>query len=486
MLVRKGVEFTHAQTPFPSDSFPGMVGQVTGGNPKTTGVYYDDSFNHSLLPAGTTSCAGVKPGAEVTYFEAADKNPLALDAGQGLPGLPDGILQMTGNPTTLLDPAQLPIDPATCKPVYPHQYLKVNTIFEVARAAGLRTAWSDKHAAYEILQGPSGTGIQDLFTPEINSDAPSPGSAGDWTSDNALTQQYDAYKVHAVLNEIDGFDHSGSTKVGTPAIFGMNFQSVSTAEKLPVSGGRPGGYLADGVTPGPVLASALDFVDAHVGAMVAEIKARGLAGSTVIVLSAKHGQGPNTPSALTRIPDGPIIAGLDAAWTAAHPGAGDLVAFSIDDDGMLMWLNDRSPAATSFAKAYLLAHDGIGNDINGNPKPYVSSGLRAAYAGADAAAYFGAAPGDVRAPDVLGIARYGSVYTGKQGKIAEHGGDNPQDRGVALVVSGTPLAHGHWQHHVDSQVETTQIAPTILKLLGLDPDALQAVQAEDTAVLPLR
>ena len=43
--------------------------------------------------------------------------------------------------------------------------------------------------------------------------------------------------------------------------------------------------------------------------MVAEIKARGLAGSTVIVLSAKHGQGPNTPSALTRIPDGPIIAG---------------------------------------------------------------------------------------------------------------------------------------------------------------------------------
>ena len=162
------------------------------------------------------------------------------------------------------------------------------------------------------------------------------------------------------------------------------------------------------------------------------------------------------------------------------------MAFSIDDDGMLMWLNDRSPAATSFAKAYLLAHDGIGNDINGNPKPYASSGLRAAYAGADAAAYFGAAPGDVRAPDVLGISRYGSVYTGKQGKIAEHGGDNPQDRGVALVVSGAPLMHGHWQHHVDSQVETTQIAPTILKLLGLDPDALQAVQAEDTAVLPLR
>jgi len=50
--------------------------------------------------------------------------------------------------------------------VYPHSYLKVNTVFEVARAAGLRTAWSDKHPAYEILNGPSGAGVQDLFTPE--------------------------------------------------------------------------------------------------------------------------------------------------------------------------------------------------------------------------------------------------------------------------------------------------------------------------------
>jgi hypothetical protein len=484
-LVRKGIEFTHAQTPFPSDSFPGMVGQVTGGNPKTTGVYYDDSFNHSLLPAGTTSCKGVKPGAEVTYFEAADKNPLALDAGQGLPGLPDGILKMTSNPTSLLDPAQLPVDPATCKPVYPHQYLKVNTIFEVARAAGLRTAWADKHAAYEVLNGPSGTGIQDLFTPEINSQAPTLGSSVDWTQDNALTMQYDSYKVHAVLNEIDGFDHSGGTKLGTPAIFGMNFQTVSTAEKLPVSNGLAGGYLADGVTPGPLLSRALDYIDAQVSAMVAEIKHRGLLGSTVIVLSAKHGQSPMEPSALTRIPDGPIVDALNAAWTTAHPGAGDLVAFSINDDGMLMWLNDRSPAATSFANTFLLGYSGTGNDINGNPKPYTSSGLAQAYAGADAAAYFGVPVGDARVPDVLGIAQHGVVYTGKTAKIAEHGGNDPQDRGVALLVSGKPLEHGHWKHSADLPVETTQIAPTILQLLGLDPHALQAVQIEHTQALPL-
>jgi len=70
-LVRNGAEFTHALTPVPSDSFPGMVGQVTGGNPSSTGIYYDDSQNTALLPAGTTSCLGVAPGAEVTYFEQA-------------------------------------------------------------------------------------------------------------------------------------------------------------------------------------------------------------------------------------------------------------------------------------------------------------------------------------------------------------------------------------------------------------------------------
>src|SRR5215472_349581 len=142
-LVNNGVEFTNAQTPFPSDSFPGMVAQVTGGNPKSTGVYYDDTWNHALLPAGTTSCAGVAPGVEVTYFEQLDKNPLSIDAGQGLAGLPDSILNLTSNPNVLIDTTQLPVDPVTCQPVYPNDYLKVNTIFEVARAAGLRTAWSD-------------------------------------------------------------------------------------------------------------------------------------------------------------------------------------------------------------------------------------------------------------------------------------------------------------------------------------------------------
>jgi hypothetical protein len=482
-LVGNGIDYTQAQTPVPSDSFPGMVAQVTGGNPSSTGVYYDDTYNYALDPAGTTNCATAKPGVEVTYFEQLDKNPHSIDAGQGLAGLPGSILNMTGNPDTVIDPSQLPVDPTSCQPVYPHNYLRVNTIFEVAHNAGLRTAWSDKHPAYEILNGPSGTGIEDLFTPEINSDAPTIGAPNDWTTDNALTMQYDNYKVQSVVNEINGFDHSGKTSVGTPAIFGMNFQTVSTAEKLPTSDGLTGGYRADGVTPGPLLARALDYINTQVGRFQGALAARGLQNSTVIILSAKHGQSPQTPSALTRIPDGPILDGLNAAWHAANPaGANPLVAFAVDDDAMLIWLNDRSQGAADFAKNYLLGHSGVGNDINGNPKPYTASGLRQVFAGDDSAAFFGVQPGDPRVPELYAITQVGTVFTGKKAKIAEHGGDNPQDRDVPIVVSGNSI-HIHFSYPVG--VETTQIAPTILKLLGLDPNFLQAVQMEHTQVLPL-
>ncbi len=480
-LVKQGAEYTRAETPVPSDSFPGLIAQVTGGNPSSTGIWYDDSWNNAMFPAGTTSCAGSPPGAEVTYFEQADRNSHRLDAGQGLSGLPGSILSMTGDPRTVIDTTQLPVDPITCLPVFPHQYLKVNTIFEVVHGAGMRTAWSDKHPAYELLNGPSGSGVQDLFTPEINSDAPTLGSPGDWTSDNLLTQQYDGYKVQAVINESHVFDHMGTSPLGVPALFGMDFQTISTAQKLPVSQGQPGGYLADGVTPGPVLMGALDFIDSKVGSMMAALKDQHLDKRTTIVLSAKHGQSPQTPSALTRIPDGPIVDALDLAWkNAGHPTNPALVNFSINDDGMLMWLNDHSDAATGFARNFLLNLSGTGNDVNGNPKPYTQSGLASVFAGRDAAAYFNVAPGDARVPDIFGIAQYGTVYTGKKAKIAEHGGANPQDRNVLLVVSGGPVKHGV----ITTAVETTQIAPTILQLLGLPANALQSVQIERTRALP--
>jgi arylsulfatase A-like enzyme len=275
--------------------------------------------------------------------------------------------------------------------------------------------------------------------------------------------------------------------VGVPAIFGMNFQSVSTAEKLPTSpiGGVDalGGYVRqDGHwVPGPVLRDALGFVDRAVGRMTAALARRGLTGETAVILSAKHGQSPIQTTALKRIDDGNVIDALNAAWQA-HGGTGNLVAFAIDDDAMYVWLADRSEGALAFARHFLLhysqpASAGAATDYAGNPIGFTASGLRAVRFGPG---FFGVAKGDARVPDLVGIVQHGVVYTGGTGKIAEHGGDDPQDRHVPLIVVGPGFGRGG----VSTPVETTQIAPTIMRLLGFDPRLLQAVREQGTRVLP--
>jgi Type I phosphodiesterase / nucleotide pyrophosphatase len=503
-LETNGTNYTKAKTTFPSDSFPGMVAQLTGGGPGTTGLYYDDTYNHALLAPGTIDCSTAAPGTEVAWTEAADRsqNPITLDAGQKLTdsaltslltnttaqtlsnsaAITKAILKMTPTPQSLLDPAALPVDPATCTPMYPHNYLRVNTVFEVARAQGLGTAWSDKHPAYEILGGPSGTGVQDLFTPEINSVADASGN--DWTTDNALTQEYDSIKVAAIVNEIDGLDHSGTRHVGTPAVFGMNFQTISTAQKLPLSDGLAGGYNPDG-TPGPLLARALEYMNTQVATFQSQIHLKGLDSCTTIIVSAKHGQAPQDLSTLRRVDDAKIIANINTAWAVLHPKAAPLVAFAVDDDGILMSLSDRHADALAFAKNYLLNHDAPANlagDANGVYSARVkSSGLTTVYTGSAADTLVRAANGDSHTPDLIGIAQPGVVYTGNVKKIAEHGGAAPADRDVPLVVSGAGVPH---QAISDAAVQTTQIAPSILQLLGLNPQALQAVQIDHTQVLP--
>jgi len=297
--------------------------------------------------------------------------------------------------------------------------------------------------------------------------------------------------VEAVLRWARGRNHDGSANAaGEPAIFGMNFQAVSTAQKLNFShvAGEPGvtglgGYTHSGSLPGPVVASALEFVDASLKRIKDALDPK----DTVLILSAKHGQSPRDRSRLTLIDDGAVVGALDEAWAAAHPGSTlPLVAFSIDDDGMLLWLNDRSPPAIRFAKEFLADFNAaaIGSDAAGAliVKSAPSSGLRRILAGRDAREFIGVEATDERVPDIIGIASIGTVYssTAKIKKIAEHGGNAPADRHVPVVVWGAGVARGS----SDDRIETTQIAPTILALLGIRPTELEAVRQEGTDVLP--
>jgi hypothetical protein len=479
-LDRQGIEYSNALTTIISDSFPATAGLVTGGDPGVTGIYYDDTYNYDVFPAGTTKCTGTPPGAPVNYDQSIDVNPNSLDAGQGLKGLPGSILQMTSNLRSVISPAALPVSAATCKPIYPNQYLKVNTIFNVVRDAGLRTAFSEKRPSYLLLAGPSGNGVEDFFAPEIAAQAIGYPAGVGYDSDVDATITYDSYKVQSVLNEIDGYNHSRTEHVGVPALFGMNFQAVTTAEQLPESDGLAGGYLPGGKVPGPALTKAYNFVDTEIGLLIDQLKARGLASSTAVIITSKQGQAPTNPDDFKRVNDAPIIAGVDAAWAKTHPHAAPLVATASDDDGILWWLSDRSQAAANFVKHYLLTHKTAATNVHGKQLTLSASGLSAVYAGTGAAAYFHVPVSDPRHPVIVGVVQQGVIYDDAP-DIAQHGGESFQDRSIPILVLAPGLRHGVT---VGAPVEITQIAPTILQLLGLNPRSLQAVQIEHTQVLP--
>ena len=418
-LSQAGTIFEAAQTPFPSDSFPGLLALITGGQPKSTGVWYDDAWARDL--GDPKNCKS--GGAQAAFDEAVDLDDKKVD--------------------TTLDEKKLPLDPAkNCAPVFPHAYLRINTIFDVAKAAGHTTAWADKHPAYDLVQGPSGSGVTDLFTPEI---------AADGTTDSIdKTIAYDAAKVAAVLHQISGKDHAGTKAQPVPAIFGMNFQAVSVGQKL-----AGGGYADAAGTPSPMLAKGLDAVDAQIGAMTTALGKTGLAQETLVVVTAKHGQSPIDPK-LRRVVDGKAI-GKTIEGKAAQV---------TNDSVSLIWLKNQADTAAA------------ANALRARAKELEIDKL---YAGADLVAAFGDPAKDPRVPDIIIQPNVGVIYTKPSAtKLAEHGGGSPDDSHVALLLANP----GMKAQRIAAAVTTMQVAPTILAALGLDMAKLDAVQMEHTAVLP--
>ncbi len=431
-LSAHGVTYTQAWTSRPSDSFPGTLAEFTGGSPITTGVWYCLSYDHKLSPPHSR-CATM--GTAVLYDQRMDYNPHVLDAGGGL------------------NPAKLPLDPARgCTPVYPHQYLRVNTIFEVAKAHGLRTAWTDKHPVYDIVNGPSGHGVDDLFNPEISADA---GGGRNYQSSVPLTEKYDEIKVQATLNQIDGRDHTGARVVGVPALFGMNFQAVNTGQKK-----SPGGYRDGNGTPTPLLAGAFHFVDVSLGRMVDALAARHLLDSTLIIVTAKHGNAPIDPLQYRRVSPTP---------SDIVEKAGD-AAFARQLGIAVLWLRHPDRTAEMVRKFY-------------EPETWAAMMISNIYSGPALELFANDPARDSRVPDIIIEPRTGVDYSGIAANIAEHGGFNVEDRNVALLIAdwGNPSIAGHV---IKTSVDATALAPTMAIALGLDPLQLQAVRKEKTMPLP--
>jgi hypothetical protein len=469
-LGQTGVSYTNVLSSKPSDSFPGTLAVLTGASPKTTGVYYDDSYDYSLTaPGGTVS---TPHGTEVALAENVDINSDLLSGG-GTPGF---------NPSSI-DPSKLPLrcTQTKCTPVFPHSFVKVNTIFNVAKAAGLLTAFSDKHPSYDISNGHPGGGVDELYTPEINSlvaiqgnklvDAstctPQPAPCGlsfkSVTKSVPLTEKYDDLKVAAIINEIKGLDPLGKTRTGVPAIFGMNFQAVSVAQKalLNDSGQSDGGIPTEG-NPSPLLRSALSHTDASIGQIIAALKAtsdgegKTLFDTTLVVVYAKHGQSPRIGAARVVVP--PNSPG-DVLNNNGFP-----VAQATEDDASLIWLKDPSQAAA--AAEFLRTSTTFPPSVTGIDINKIKIGDPALYP---------------RVPTLTIGVQHGVLYAGKPTKRAEHGGTTEDDNHTALVIGSGKF---HQAHVIDQRVENKQIAVTILKALGLNPDDLKGAKAEHTQVLP--
>ena len=510
---------------------------VTGGSPRTVGAFYDVAYDRVLAPPLVTTGNGLPGtsdpknsptlspcvpnqvyGTQTEYEEGNEIDQSQLNGGFPGYGLTDGGVKS-------IDPNRLIRDPFNnCKPVYSWNFVRTNTIFGVIHSTGGYTAWSDKHAAYASVSGPNPSpdlhpevpaNVDDYYSPEVNSlqiAIPALTTAtgfdcsklvpngDDWTTDFNAIKCNDQLKVNAVVNQIHGRTHLCPLKpcanAPVPVIFGMNFQAVSVGQKLiePKSAIRTdansGGYEDASGKPRPIMVGQIQFVDAAIGQMVAALKQQGLLDSTAIIITAKHGQSPIDPNRFYPIPghsgtngtppSGIIGSLLPAIYSNKNNGLG-----LAEDDISQIWLADPNTTADAVvaleaaqASPHVIDRPGLGQiyyfgslntlfnppGVPNNPGPCCQ--LRAG--------------GDPRTPDIVVIPDYGVVYTGNLKKQAEHGGYAWDDTNVMLLVSNPHIQ----ARTIHSFVETAQVAPTILKILGLDPNALDAVRMEGTPVLP--
>lgn len=435
-IVGNGVNYTNAATTKPSDSFPAMVGIVTGGTPSVTGIYYDDAWHRGYYPPGS-NCAGA-PGTAIDLKEGIDVNPLALNAGG-------------------IDPAKLPLDKDKgCAPVYPHNLLRVNTIFEVIKKSkGGYTAYSEKRPSYDILNGPSGTGVDDLYVPEIAYANP---LANDTLKNVSKTEAFDDLRVVSVINEINGKDHTGTKGAPVPTLFGMNFQALNSAKKVSATSG-----YADHIgTPDALLKDALDHTDASLGQMVTALKANNLFDSTAIVLTAKHGETPLDP------PRTIILTSVIPNLINTIPVAGGFqVLKATEKANAIIWLRDQSKTIDAL------------NLLEANR---TAIGFGQIFAFESLKLLFPDPLVDPAVPDIIVTPNNGVNYEPTAGSTtkAEHGGLGENDTHVPLVISNPHITPAK----VQAPVATIQIAPSILSILRYDPAALDAVRLQGTQILP--
>jgi arylsulfatase A-like enzyme len=208
------------------------------------------------------------------------------------------------------------------------------------------------------------------------------------------------------------------------------------------------------------LAEAFRFVDQSLGRMVDALAARHLLDSTLIIITAKHGNAPIDPLLFRRVSLSPsdIVVKAGAAAFARQLGIA------------VLWLDN---------------HDRTREIVHKLEDPETRAALMISkiYSGESLRLFSNDPLKDSRVPDIIVEPRMGVDYSGIAANIAEHGGFNVEDRNVVLLIAdyGNSAMAGDV---IKTSVDSTQLAPTMAIALGVDPTELQAVRKEKTAALP--
>jgi hypothetical protein len=214
-----------------------------------------------------------------------------------------------------------------------------------------------------------------------------------------------------------------------------------------------------------------EAVDHALMRMIEALNHEHLIRQTLIIVGAKHGQSPIDIGELHMIPSSSHPnrrAVLDVTDPVDLLAAGGVpVAQETADDGSLLWLENQEQ--TDQAVAILQA------DFEGPNRARIQT----IFFGEELRRRFGD-PSNGRTPDIIIQPIPGTIYSGSAAKIAEHGGFAENDRHVLLLVSNPSLK----RRTISTPVANKQVAPTILRALGLNPRALEAVRTEGTRLLP--
>ena len=384
-LAAHGVEYTNAQSGFPSDSFPGLLDSFTGNDPTHSGIPYE------------------------VFYDRSYPSTVDLTETPSYPGYP-------GTP--------------------PWTFVREPTVFEAVHNAGLGTAFIGSQNTYSVLNGPSGTGIDNLQTPTLSFQCTN-------SLDYQCAEGFDNTNFNNLISEVTG--------PNPPALSGMYVMAPNEAMK---AGGI---YNADGTGASATTAQSLSFEDNEVARLIAALKAAHRWQHTVLIVTSDHGNNPIRPNPYPNCTQNDASAPeacpfIDPSTIDSYLASNGIpVAHDTADDVSLLWLQNPSQASD----ALNLLNTPQARNMFAIDQLLTSSQL----------ASLGVAPAN-RTPDLAISPVSGFDYDSVDStKLAEHGGLHPDDLNIPLIIGG---GIPHDARVVDSPVTNLQIAPTIAGLLGVD------------------